>query len=482
MSSEQHLEIDENNDEYNYAAPSDDDEILIEDWVNMMSQEIDDQGTNSEMNELEIILNEISDSLQEAPSTSAKDFLFNLGNDASIKLNALPPEFVGDTITPYKVFKLFLTDDILQQFTNNTRGYALSMLSKYNYKEDRKQQLTDISCDEIESFIISMFWIALDPKSSIRKYFETVEASSCRSEHKLEKLFTRDRFEYILRRFHASDAFSPSNQYEDKLIKIRVFIDHFNRISPTMMHSGTYISSDECVIGFNGAHYAKVKCKGKMVGSGFWFYAQSDPRSGYMYQLKLKDKLTSYDANVPKLVGILDSLSSWAQKGRVFVLDNYYTTLNLALHFLEKGQYILGTIKKQRVPSLVKNKSIADDDYDWTIVKQNNKNITFLRIFHRGFNRTVKKVVYLLCTHPFISQQLTINTSRRYSSNNELAARHILVKGKANVSAPFMSASYSHNLGEVDRFDRKLASSVKTIKSKKWWFRFILVIYTCNED
>ena len=73
---------------------------------------------------------------------------------------------------------------------------------------------------------------------------------------------------------------------------------------------------------------------------------------------------------------------------------------------------------------------------------------------------------------------MTINTSRRYVSNNELASRHILVSGRATVSVPYMSASYSHNIGGVDRFDRKLASWKRVVKSKKWWFRiFILFIH-----
>ena len=67
---------------------------------------------------------------------------------------------------------------------------------------------------------------------------------------------------------------------------------------------------------------------------------------------------------------------------------------------------------------------------------------------------------------------------RRYASNNELAFRHILVSGRATVSLPYMSASYSHNMGGVDRFDRKLASWEKVMKSKKWWFLiFILFIH-----
>ena len=89
------------------------------------------------------------------------------------------------------------------------------------------------------------------------------------------------------------------------------------------MHPGTYVSSDECVIGFNGAHYAKMKLKGKMVGSGFWFFAQSDPPPGYMFQIKLNDKLNHYDSNTPRLVGILSELSQSAQERKVFVLDNY---------------------------------------------------------------------------------------------------------------------------------------------------------------
>ena len=93
-----------------------------------------------------------------------------------------------------------------------------------------------------------------------------------------------------------------------------------------------------------------------MVGSGFWFFAQSDPRSGNMFQLKLNDKLTEYATNTPRLIGIINELSSWAQDNKVFVLDNYYTTMNLALHLLQHNQWILGTIKQQRVPVGVKSK------------------------------------------------------------------------------------------------------------------------------
>ena len=67
-----------------------------------------------------------------------------------------------------------------------------------------------------------------------------------------------------------------------------------------------------------------------------------------MFQLKLNDKLTGYDTNTPRLVGIINKLSSWAQDNKVFVLDNYYTAMNLALHLLQHNQWILNTIKQQQ--------------------------------------------------------------------------------------------------------------------------------------
>ena len=78
--------------------------------------------------------------------------------------------------------------------------------------------------------------------------------------------------------------------------------------------------------------------------------------------------------------------------GRVFVLDNYYTTVALAVDFLEKGQYILGTMKRQRVPQCVKEKDTPAGDYDWTNVTIENKKITFLRIFHRQLTGNIKKL------------------------------------------------------------------------------------------
>ena len=84
------------------------------------------------------------------------------------------------------------------------------------------------------------------------------------------------------------------------------------------------------------------------------------------------------------------------------------------------------------------------------------------------------KRLYLISTHPFISQQLTLNISRRFASSTELARRHIVVQGTANVSVTYISAAYTHNMGGVDCFDRKLASWDKVIKSKKWWFRIFL--------
>ena len=115
-----------------------------------------------------------------------------------------------------------------------------------------------------------------------------------------------------------------------------------------------------------------------------------------------------------------------------------------------------------------------EKDFDWTNLEINNKSITFLRIFHRTATGSIKKTLYMISTHPFINQQLSLNISRRFKSTNELASRHFLVKGRANVSVPYISAAYTYNMGGVDRFDRIMASWDKIVKSKKWWFRIFL--------
>ena len=171
------------------------------------------------------------------------DYTFNMNSKMELSANALSPELLGEDLSPYNVFKLLFTDQLLEEFTTNTKNYIIFCLSKFNSKEDRKQFGQEITNSEIESFILCLFWMALDPKSSIEKYFATELPGSIRNEHKLKKVFTRDRFVYLLKRFHSSNAFEPSSKYDDKCIKIRNLIDYFNKQSPLFMIPGKFISS-----------------------------------------------------------------------------------------------------------------------------------------------------------------------------------------------------------------------------------------------
>ena len=132
-------------DNNGFECPSDDEDMLIKDYINKYCQVmVDDEENLYTKDILSIMEGEIDQILAESTNTNAKDYLFNLGSDCSVKLNALSPELLGQSISSYKIFKLFLTDELVTLFTN-TRNYARAMLDKYNQKEDRKQFATDVS-------------------------------------------------------------------------------------------------------------------------------------------------------------------------------------------------------------------------------------------------------------------------------------------------------------------------------------------------
>ena len=82
----------EGNSEIRLQAPSDDEEDFVENYMHDQYEAVDDEALidfNEDVLAIEKAM--VNDFLAQLTNTIEKDYLFNFGSDAAIKLRALPP-------------------------------------------------------------------------------------------------------------------------------------------------------------------------------------------------------------------------------------------------------------------------------------------------------------------------------------------------------------------------------------------------------
>ena len=173
----------------------------------------------------------------------------------------------------------------------------------------------------------------------------------------------RNRFDHIMRILHFSDNIEINP--DDKYTKLRPLISSLQQKFMLHFVSSQHIFHDEAMVEYFGKHSCKQAIRNKPIRFGYNVWCQNNP-SGYLlsfdpYQgktysgnLEEEEKFGKCSATVLHL--LRNYSNDKVNLPYTFYYDNLFTTLPFAHELLKRGYNSVGTIRQNRMETIVRQK------------------------------------------------------------------------------------------------------------------------------
>jgi DNA excision repair protein ERCC-6 len=343
--------------------------------------------------------------------------------------------------TEFELFEEFFDDQLLEYICDQSKMYATQQ-NRHGF---------DLKPFQLQRFIGFLLFTGYHKLPREDMYWENAE--DCNVEI-VTKAMSRQTFRDIKRNLHLSD--NTALQPDDKLFKIRAYVEMLNARFAKYGVFSHNLSIDEQMIPYFGRHSCKMYMKGKPVRFGFkaWCLCSSD---GYLFQfMPYTGRDENYDADLglgaSVVMSLLRVVSNPEQHAIYF--DNFFTSHKLMIKLHQSHFHATGTVREPRLiaSELENSKSFQKRErgaYDFRFDKRN-------QVLAVKWNDN--SVVTLATNFQAVEPVLKANRFSR-------ADRKVV-----SVTQPNLIASYNANMGGVDLLDNFVAKYRIAVKGKKWWW------------
>ena len=361
-------------------------------------------------------------------------------------------EFCGDTslpelprtksgmVTPYSLFKMFVTDDMLESATEQTNRYSV----------EKNGSSINMTCMELEKLIGMIFYMGLVNMPNLRSYWE----SELRYEP-VANVMARDRFLKLLTLLHFVGNNEVSDEEKvDKLWKLRPWFEalrqNFLKIPPK-----EFQSVDEIIIPFKGRSGLKVYMPNKPHKWGFKFWGRSDS-DGFIYDLDLYQPIPNeMVSELGRSAGVVEKLTDSLQSGKNFKVfaDNFFSSVSLAEKLKKRGIWYVGTVRMNRVVgnSLPKDKELQKKPRGHFVAQvEQNTNVACVRW---NDNKIVSLISTYVATDP-------VTNARRWDKKKKIYI---------DIDRPKIVEEYNKFMGGIDLLNMCTNLYKYHIKSRRWY-------------
>jgi len=360
-----------------------------------------------------------------------KDFPFD--EEVGLKVD------VPDDANPMFFFKLLLTDEFLDDLVSNTNEYP-NKLSNSSRPLRRRSMLNlwkDVSSDEMRKFIGLIFSMGLISLPSYKKYWSK---DVLYKNENFSSTMSRERFESILRFFN----FGEKPKFEgDRLRKIRMIMDHFNKTMRELITPEKNLSLDESMMLWRGRLIFRQYIKNKRHKYGIKFYELCTHDGLVIYADIYSGQGINDENNLGQTAAIvLKLMEPYLQKGYHVFTDNYYNSVALTKFLTSQKTYITGTLRKDRKGNpkkvisskLKKGQMIWRSQGDVSVAKWKDK----------------REVLMISNAHV---PTMTAVTNRRGEAKEK----------------PIMVKDYNNSMSGIDRSDQMLSYHSGLRKTVRWY-------------
>ena len=182
---------------------------------------------------------------------------------------------------PVQIFLKFFTNDLVELIANETNLYQAkvkqNLISYQKLKpKSRIHKWTDVSEDDIYSFISLIILMGIIRKPTIEMYWSTTEMLSTPF---FGKCMSQNRFSSILRFLH----FTSTEVLNDKLHKIRPIFNHLTSKFKENYTPGENVTVDESLMLWKGRLGWKQFIRTKRARFGIKSFDLCECKTGYVY-------------------------------------------------------------------------------------------------------------------------------------------------------------------------------------------------------
>lgn len=346
----------------------------------------------------------------------------------------------NDDHTPFSIFKLLFSDEIVNLIVEQTNLYAQQIFLKSG------KPYTKTNPQEISTFLGMNILMGIKRSPSYRDYWST---SADLNDPHISKLMTVNRFGWLLSSIHINDNHMMPKRGEvgyDKLYKIRPFLSILKFNFQKYYTPKNIIAVDESMIKFKGRSTIKQYMPKKPIKRGYKVWSLAD-KNGYLWNFDIytgkkgEAVETNLGARVVKDLSIL-----LQNKNYMLYIDNYFTSLPLLSYLKTKKINACGTINLTRkyLPKLTQDKNMKIGEYDWQITEDNISIVKWKD----------KLIVSLLSNY---HDPRNVTQVPRKSKDGSITM----------IPCPKVLKDYNNNMNCVDKFDQNKKSYQIDRKSHK---------------
>jgi DNA excision repair protein ERCC-6 len=354
-------------------------------------------------------------------------------------------------LSPSEFFEFFFNENLCNHIVQQSVIYAVQ----------KNREDFSLSVEELKTFLGILILSGYVPLPRKRMYWEERPDSNNQA---VSEAMRRRRFEEIMRNLHLND--NNHLDQNDRLSKIRPFLDHLRDAFIEHAPWEKNVSMDEAMVPYYGRHGLKQYIKGKPIRFGYKVWCMN-LRLGYLINFEVyqgsKGPENQYKSDFgvggAVLLNFSDSLprdDTGPQPFHVFA-DNYFLSLKVVDEFTKRGTGLTGTIRSDRIGDCpLKSTSILGKEKRGAVDFRTSENSLVICCWND--NSVVSVISNCEGVEP-----LTVVT--RYS-----AAERKRIK----ISEPRLIGSYNDHMGGTDRMDQNVAKYRINIRSKKWWWPLFL--------
>ncbi|KAL6417077.1 hypothetical protein ACFW04_013006 [Cataglyphis niger] len=352
------------------------------------------------------ILSSSEDSDTDLSHQSSFKFSLPVAEDVSNQHDSLEPSEESDSRSnfssqskPIEFFELFFDSTLWELIVQETNKYAeYSRHSPRGLESFETEIWTPVTVLEMKAFIAVLLEMGITRKPNIRSYW----SENSRNIPWFQRMFSRNRFQHILKYFHLVDnslCFPPGHTKYDPCAKFKPLVDHANKVFKLHYKPHIQLSIDESLVGTlchsSITQYLPNK-KHHRWGIKFWMLCDSVSKYCLAFSCYkgAKETISSdrkkFGLGYDVVVNLLKD-SNCLNKGHHIFVDNFFTSVELARYLYSKDTFLTGTIRR--------NKKCIPDDLQQTNVNEvkyfRNDEVLFCAFREK---KTIKKPVLLIST------------------------------------------------------------------------------------
>lgn len=405
------------------------------------------------------------DSDEEEPWYEMRDGDILPGSPVTFMEQVGPKHMPPTDSQPIIYFNLFFTAALITNFVTETNRYATQSISNAIRSgtlkpKSRASEWLPVSFGEMRAFIACILNMGLLRKSTIASYWSTLP---CSATPWFGKMFSRNRFQLILKFFHLINNREQAKLPYDPCAKFMPIVEHANVLFRHFYVPHEKLSIDESLIGTKShtslLQYLPNKQHHRW-GIKLWVLCDSVVNyilafSVYRGAVTDEEKQNQKELGVSHLVvKKLLQVGNYLNKGYHLFVDNFYTSIPLARYLYDVGTYITGTIRMNRklLPKEIKQKFDVGQTKFF-------KNGPLLLCGHRD-KKSQKNQVLLLSTK---AQNTTTEVERRVRHQTEPEI----------IKKPDVILQYNKFMGGVDVSDMMIYAYLDERRTIKYWKKVV---------